>query len=194
MASRALGGWKGVRCDRLDELEAIHAGLTGTGPGRRWLTEQLDRAYVLALASQFQGFARDLHSEAAAHLAATSGATIRPVFEASLTVSRYLDRGNATAGNLGSDFARLGFDFWDAVYATDKRNRDRRARLDQIMIWRNSIAHDSPIVRNDLGKVVGTKPTLTWGRRWRRALSALTVSFDRAVGDEVGGLVGRTPW
>ena len=54
---------------RLDELEGVHASLTGTAPGRRWITDQLDRAYLVALSSQFQGFCRDLHSEAAAAIA-----------------------------------------------------------------------------------------------------------------------------
>src|SRR4051794_19205639 len=112
MASAALATWNGLRCDRLDELERVHGELTGTGPGRRWITEQLNRSYVLVLASQFQGFFRDLHTEAAAVIAAGAPSNLRLLFEGSLTTGRYLDRGNPNPGNLGNDFARLGVDLW----------------------------------------------------------------------------------
>jgi hypothetical protein len=194
MASRALGKWESTRASRLDELETVHVGLTGTAPGRRRLTEQLDRAYVLTLASQFQGFTRDLHSELASHFAGTASPAVRPVFDASLTLNRHLDRGNPNAGNLGNDFARFGLDFWPTVYAADARNIVRRERLDQIMIWRNSIAHESDIAPGDRPRIAGTKPTLTWGRLWRRALDALARSIDRAVANEVAVLLGRAPW
>lgn len=64
MPSRALAEWRGRRSDELDELLAAHAAVGGTGRGRRYATEQVNRAYALAVAAQFQGFCRDLHSEA----------------------------------------------------------------------------------------------------------------------------------
>lgn len=194
MPSIAFGEWAGPRVSRLDELERVHRELTGGGPGRRWVTDQLDRAYVVALASQFQGFCRDLHSEAAAAVAATVPAALRPVVEGSLTLARTLDRGNPNAGNLGSDFGRFGFDFWPAVYAADVRNQQRRARLDQVMIWRNAIAHDSRMSSQDQAAVTGTAPTLGWGRRWRSALAALVQSVDLVIAHELEPLLGRLPW
>jgi len=58
--------WRGAGLARLAELEAVHANLTGTGPGRRWGTNQLNRSLFLALVAQFQGYCRDLHDEAVA--------------------------------------------------------------------------------------------------------------------------------
>jgi hypothetical protein len=194
MPSGALRAWEGERADRLDELEEIHRRLTGTAPGRRWLTEQLNRAYVVALASQFQGFCRDLHSEAAALVASRARANVRALFEATLILGRHLDRGNATAGNLGSDFARFGFDLWPTVYAADSRGVRRREMLDQVMAWRNAIAHDSPLSTHAEEVVGETRPTLTWGRKWRRGLGALAVSMDDVVGNEIAVLIGRQTW
>jgi hypothetical protein len=194
VASAALSAWQGERGERLDELEEIHRRLTGTAPGRRWLTDQLNRSYVVALASQFQGFCRDLHSEAAALVASRARRNVRSLFESTLTLDRQLDRGNATAGNLGSDFARFGFDLWPTVYAADAHGSRRREMLDQVMVWRNAIAHDSPLTTTGRAVVAGTKPTLTWGRKWRRGLGALAASLDRVVGNEVAILIGRPAW
>lgn len=52
-----------LRARALDEIEAAHASVGGTGPGRRYATQQSNQAYAMLLASQFQGFCRDLHTE-----------------------------------------------------------------------------------------------------------------------------------
>lgn len=194
MPSQALTTWASTRIPRLQELERVHAELTGTAPGRRWFTDQLDRSYVVVLASQFQAFCRDLHSEAAAVIASQGSTAVQPLVEASLTLNRHLDRGNANPGNVGSDFARFGFDLWPALYGVDRRNERRRERLEQLIIWRNSIAHESLISEGDQTKLADTKPTLSWGRRWRRAMDALARHLDRAVGDGVESLIGTRPW
>lgn len=172
----------------------MHVQLTGSAPGRRWLTGQLNRSYIVVLASQFQGYCRDLHSEAAVFLAGLTPSNLAPLIEGSLTLGRYLDRGNPNAGNLGNDFARFGFDFWQAMYGADSRNRRRRERLEQVMIWRNSIAHDARISQDNQQKIEGTNPTLTWGKCWRRALGALADSADVVARDEIAALVGQEPW
>jgi hypothetical protein len=63
MSSFALQEWQGVRSGQLDELDLAHGAVGGTGLGRRYATRQLNHAYTVAMASQFQGFCRDLHSE-----------------------------------------------------------------------------------------------------------------------------------
>jgi len=192
--SHAHTRWEGDRVTRLDELEDVHRQLTGTAPGRRWITDQLDRGYVVALASQFQGYCRDLHSEMAGAIASEAPESIRGLVESSFALGRYLDRGNATAGNIGADFGRFGLEFWDTVYDLHASNRRRRELLDQVMVWRNSIAHDSPIAPSNAHLVEGTAPTLTWGRRWRRGLNALVPYFDRVAADHVEDLTGHRPW
>jgi hypothetical protein len=194
MASTALTKWTGDRLGQLDELEQLHLQLTGDAPGRRWITNQLDRSYVVVLASQVQGYFRDLHSETAAFLGGLAPSNLGPLVEGSLTLNRTLDRGNPNAGNLGNDFARFGFDFWNALYEADTRSKRRRELLEQVMIWRNAIAHESRISPDNQTKLEGTRPTLTWGRRWRRALGALIASTDAVIRDEVAALTGQEPW
>ncbi len=63
MPSASFRTWAGPRAAKLDEIEAAHAALTGSGRGRRWATEQVNHAYAVLLSSQFQAFCRDLHSE-----------------------------------------------------------------------------------------------------------------------------------
>src|SRR5688572_17317701 len=63
MPSRSLLRWQGERAEALVEIEGAHASVGGSGPGRRYATQQLNHAYAMLLSSQFQGFCRDLHSE-----------------------------------------------------------------------------------------------------------------------------------
>lgn len=194
MPSRAFRTWEATRLGRLDELEEIHRRVGGTSRGRRWLTDQLDRGYILALASQFQGFSRDLHSEVAAFIAREAPQSIRGVVESALTSNRKLDSGNAHPGSLGEDFGRLGISIWPAVRARHAHNARRQQMLEQVNVWRNSIAHDSSMSAGNAQTVAGTRPTMIFGRRWRRGLGALALHLDEAVSDEVGGLVGTRPW
>lgn len=65
MASVALATWRTARSSRLDQLFAVHDRIDPrSGPGRRVGTEQLNLALMVALAGEWQGFARDLHDEA----------------------------------------------------------------------------------------------------------------------------------
>lgn len=97
MPSRALAEWKGRRSDELDQLLAAHAAVGGTGRGRRYATEQVNRAYALAVAAQFQGFCRDLHSEAVEELVAvTQPPQVAVQLRVLLTSGRQLDRGTRT--------------------------------------------------------------------------------------------------
>jgi hypothetical protein len=60
----ALSQWRSSGLARLAELEVVDANLTGTGPGRRWGTTQLNRSLFLALVAQVQRYCRDLHDDA----------------------------------------------------------------------------------------------------------------------------------
>ncbi len=134
--------------------------------GRRYATLQVNHAYAMLLSSQFQGFCRDLHSEAVQIVAAVAPASLRHVVAGALLDGRRLDRGNPATGNLGEDFGRLGWLFWGAVHALDSRNVRRHKTLDELNTWRNAIAHQ------DWSRV-GPKLRLPVVRRWRSVCSAL---------------------
>lgn len=191
MRSTALIQWQGARSAVLDEIEAAHALVGGTGPGRRYATQQLNRAYALLLSSEFQGFARDIHSESADQLVAATPVATRALSRAQYLWGRQLSRGNPQSGAIGSDFGRLGLVFWDQVYALNAPNQRRRELLDELVAWRNAIAH------NDFDPAIfGNNPVLhlVQVRAWRRALNLLAQAFDSVMYNYLTGLLGVDPW
>jgi hypothetical protein len=193
MPSSALVTWEFIRLTRLDEFEAAHLALGGSGPTRHTVVRQINRAYIVGLSAEFQGFARDLHSEAATYIASAAGPSLTALVGIALTNNRHLDRGNPNGGNIGSDFGRFGMAFWADIYARDKRNRRRAEALEQVMTWRNLIAHDSNPSAAELTKIAGTVPTLRWCKRWRRSLSNLIPHFDAVVAAQINRVSGIQP-
>jgi hypothetical protein len=194
--SKALEAWQRDQSRRLDELQAAHHAVGGSGPGRRHATQQINDAYIVLLSAQFQQFCRDLHSEAASRLAlAVTPVSLRVVLSALLTQNRQLDRGNAQPGNLGTDFGRFGMDFWKSVNKADTRNAARQRKLEQLNIWRNAIAHQNFALKgDDLKKVRLTERKLRYIKLWRSACNGLAINFDRAVRDHLTSLTGAAPW
>src|SRR5262249_4886215 len=117
MPSTAFDHWSTTRRIALDEIKQAHAAVGGTGPGRRYATQQINHAYAVLLASQFQGFCRDLHSEGVDFLVKmiVPFPTLWPLVRAEFVRGRQIDRGNAQPGSIGADFGRLGIDFWVEV-------------------------------------------------------------------------------
>ena len=190
VSSVALKTWKKDAKRALDEIAAAHAAVGGQTRGRRYATQEINHAYAVLLSSQFQRFCRDLHTEAVAHLvAAVLPPSLRPILRARLCDNRKLDHGNPNPGNLGSDFGRLGFDFWAAVHGRDTRNPGRKSQLENLAGWRNAIAHQD----FDPAKIV---PPLRLAevQRWRSACSAMAHEFDQVVRDHLVTLVGVRPW
>jgi hypothetical protein len=180
-----------VRAAALDEIEAAHAHIGGTGRGRRYATQQVNRAYAVLLSSEFQGFCRDLHSECADHVVATAPAHTQDVIGAQFLWGRSLDRGNPQAGGIGSDFGRFALPFWDEVCALHAQNQRRRELLDELMAWRNAIAH------NDFDPAIfGLDPVLhlVQVRAWRSALNVLCQAFDTVMRQHLTGMLGAAPW
>jgi len=101
MPSVSWREWSTTRTQQLNDIEAAHRSVGGIGRGRRYATEQLNHAYAVLLASQFQGFCRDLHSECVDELArAVAPATFQSILRAEFLFNRSLDRGNASPGTI----------------------------------------------------------------------------------------------
>lgn len=162
-------------------------------PARRAAIRELNQAYTVMLASKFQLFCRDLHSEAVERLtdAATPGA-LRPIFRESLLGNRQLDSKNAQPGSLGSDFKRLGIELWDQLGTRDRRTIARRKRLEELNAWRNAIAHQTFTRARPLAPAPPLQ--LRHVRTWRTACDALARSMDAVVGDHIRAVVGAAPW
>src|SRR5690348_9491697 len=102
MSSAALSTWASVRSDRIDRLRAAHEAFGGSGRGRRWVTDELNHALILRLASEFQGFSRDLHNEAGLVLTgaiAPGNQQLQDNLRIPYTANRKLDQGNADPGS-----------------------------------------------------------------------------------------------
>lgn len=182
MPSRALGRWKNVAHHALDELESAHMALGGESRGRRYATLQVNHAYTILLSSQFQGFCRDLHTEAIdALVGLIPSMELQQITRNLLIQKRKIDFGNPNPGNLGSDFGRLGMDLWPRVRALDVRNKRRQERLETLNAWRNSVAHQDWTER-------GPSLRLEDVRVWRRACEGLAKDFDRAVTNHIHAL------
>lgn len=189
MASNSLRRWRAQRCTALDEIESAHATVGGTERGRRYATQQINYAYTAILSSHFQGFCRDLHSEAIDHIVAVTPVAFRGFLRIEFVWNRSLDKGNPHPGGIGSDFNRLGIQFWPSVHRLDARNVRRNQLLQELIDWRNAIAHQ------DFGSVGGNATLhLTQVRSWRRAVGALADDFDRAMHDYLTVLLGNAPW
>lgn len=193
MPSLAWQEWTGGRAVRLDELDYAHRSVGGSGPGRRYLTQQLNQAYALLLSSQFQGFCRDLHNQCVEHLVSAVVVPLLQVnYRVNLRFGRKLDTGNPNPGHIGADFNRLGLSFWPTVEADHPRNPQRRQALEELNRWRNAIAHHD--FAPDMYR--GGRPSLLLAQvqDWRKACDGLARSFDVVLGLHLLAATGVAPW
>jgi hypothetical protein len=197
VTSVALKTWFTTRRARIDQLMDAHGAVGGTGPGRRWRTEQLNWSLVLRLAAEFQGFARELHDGAAyffADAVAQGDEGIRTVIRDQLTRDRGLDRSNASPGTLGRDYARLGLLLWRSLREHNAAARQWNTDLEKLNEARNAVAHDNsaPLVRL---KDDGYPLVLSTIRRWQVMLDKLAVGMDDVVALHLSQLLGKgQPW
>jgi len=190
MPSVSYRRWRVSRRAALDDIETAHAGIGGTGRARRLATQQVNRAYVVILAAEFQGFCRDLHTECIDCIVASVPPTLQPVIDREFRLNRGLDRGNPNPGTLGSDFGRFGFDFWPEVLALDTHATDYQTHLETLNIWRNAIAH------NDFApsRFASTILSVSQVREWRRSCNHLAQLFDTVSQQGLIRLTGNMPW
>lgn len=206
MSSLALDTWQETRSLELDELELAHDAVGRAEPGRLYAARQLNYAYAVAIASHFQGFCRDLHSECADVIADAIHAVgitdsmdsyaVADIASVALTRNRRLDRGNASPGSIGVDFKSFDIDIWDMARRVDERTPGRSRRLDQLNIWRNAIAHqDFGFTQHQLEALGGaTTLPLSEVRTFRSCCDRLATTFDKVLARHIESIVGRKPW
>lgn len=195
MASQALVDWQTDACAAFDEIENAHRAVGGTRPGRRFVTQQLNYAYVTLLAARFQGFARTLHSQTADQIAsATHSLDYEVLLFESLTSGRRLDRQNAHPVAIAKDFERFGVDIWEQVEAMRSRNDERRKKLEALITWRNAIAHHDIDTKLSKGALDPVRINFDTCTSWRRALNVLAVGLDQAAADRCQELGIARPW
>jgi hypothetical protein len=161
------------------------------------VTDELNQALILRLASEFQGFARDLHDEAGLFVAsylAPGNPQLQDSLRIPYTVGRRLSQGNADPGTLGNDFGLFGIALWAELNARYRdRARDWNLKLAALNLARNGIVHD------DGAKVArvqadGWPLTLRSVDRWKSALDGLARGMDLVVGGQLKLVYGAAPW
>jgi hypothetical protein len=183
MTTRALTAWNGTRSAGLDRLVDAHRAVAGAGRGRRSITTEINHALIVRLASEFQGFCRDLHDEVALRLVASklgSDPEFAEIVQLLLSNGRKLDRGNANWANVCDDFGRFGVSLADELRdLKPHRYPAWIAALDRLNTARNAIAHDD---RYKLAACAAIEPlTLNTFNRWRRVLCAVSRGMDEVL-------------
>lgn len=195
MPSAAKGEWDTTAKNRLDELEGVHADARGTGPGRRWGTDQLNRSMFVVLVAQFQIYCRDLHDEAIDVHVAAANTRQADVLRTLLTQGRKLDVQNPQPAALGSDFGRLGFQLVPVLKAEGADVEEALESLDLLVKFRNAVAHGNESALQVLVSGGDVKATLTSYRAFRKILTKLVSIMDRVVARELAsGLQIPPPW
>jgi hypothetical protein len=144
------------------------------------------------LSAEFQGFCRDLHDECAEKFVeSVNPVALRDVLRLQCVHGRKLDSGNPIPANLGADFNRYQFNFWDEVALADPGHAARRARLEALNAWRNAIAHYNYDPANLGG---ATRLTIPDVRSWRLDCDAFAAAFDRVVREQLQLITGVSPW
>lgn len=195
MTSASLARWRGDRADLLDQLIAAHGSVGGAGAGRRRTTSELNRALLLRLAAQFQGFAKDLHQETAVAfgaLAQPNDPAVARVVASGLQTKRELDRGNAQESALASDFGRFGLKLWDEMQARHSRTGARREHLRWFNVARNGLAHDD-VAKLAKVEAAGYRIDLPSIRRWRSTLDGLAGTMDVVLAAHLARLFHTAP-
>lgn len=198
MISKSLERWNADRGAAMDRFENVHARMTGGLAGRPRDVTELNHSLFLRLASEVQGYCRDLHDEAIEAIctpAQVPNQQLRDTFRASLTRGRKLDSGNAGPGNIGNDWTQLGMGIWTDLrtsYPGTKGATDWNQRLDWLNRARNGIAH------NDSDKIAEAHAehplTLNTFRVMRRRLSKFATALDRTTRAYLKAVTGVEPW
>jgi len=193
--SQALVDWRSVGLARLAELEAVHAQATGSAPGRRWGTTQLNRSLFIVLVAQFQAYCRRLHDQAIEVHVAVAVAGQQTLLRAVLTQGRKLDAQNPRRAALGSDFGRLGFDFIDDLKAATASAATELDALEELVDYRNAIGHGDEATISSVearGRIRATKASY---KRYRQIIDRLAGTMDDVVANQLSAVLGiNRPW
>ena len=193
MPSTAYRQWRTVRARALNEIARARDIAAGGAGGRRATNQQIIRSFALLLASHFQGFCRDLHTECVVHVlkVIAPSPALEPLLRVELTRGRQLDHGNAQPSSLGADFSRLGISFWTALQAYDPAAATWKQDIALLNEWRNAIAHQD-FTSPNLGGTINLR--LVQVRQWRRSCGRLSRTIDTVLRHHLQTLTGTSPW
>lgn len=176
--------WQNERMLRLQQVDLQCTASLAAVPPNPHLIDENHRGYVVLLSAHFQGFCRDLYTEAAQIIASKVRPSLRPLIFEQFTAHRKLDYGNPTYQNLKGDFKRFGFKL---NLAADPASKQRLAHLAALNEWRNAAAHYGTVPP-------GTALALPSLRDWRSSCNGLAISLDNILYNHLRKILRRTPW
>src|SRR5260370_14257574 len=107
MPSASLQHWQNDRMVRLTQIDAqCGSSLAAIPPNAHLIDENL-RGYVVLLSAHFQGFCRDLYTEASQVIVSKVRPSLRPLIQAQFAAHRKLHHGNPSLPHLKEDFNRF---------------------------------------------------------------------------------------
>lgn len=191
MSRTALERWRSERVSRMGDLYALYRDVSAATGAASSAVEQLRLMLVVALAAEWQGFARDLYDNAVDRVTAAIAECGREpltwLLQVALTQRRRLERGNADQSALSDDFRRLGLsDLWARL---DQRSAGYRLHgvLADVMAARNAVAHGSEAQLEAL-EAGGVTIDADAVHGWQVDLGELAAHLDALVTDHVDTL------
>jgi hypothetical protein len=185
MPSVSLSQWRNDRMFRLQQIDLQCAAALASSPSNAPLIEENLRGYVVLLSAHFQGFCRDLHTEAAMVISSKVRSSLRLLIQEQFTVHRILDHGNPTHDHLKSDFKRFGLEL---NLADDPSNAPRLVHLSALNKWRNVAAHQGTTIPT------GIPLNLLSLQTWRTSCDELAHLLDDIVYNYLRTILRRAPW
>lgn len=185
MPSASLLHWQNDRMLRLQHVDLQCAASLAAVPPNPHLIDENLRGYVVLLSAHFQGFSRDLYTEAAQIIASKVRPSLQLLIFEQFTAHCKLAHGNPTHDHLKDDFERFGFDL---DFRVDPANRPRLAHLSSLNKWRNVAAHQGTPLP------AGIPLDLPPLRSWRASCDGLASSLDGILYNELRKILRRAPW
>jgi hypothetical protein len=186
MPSASLQQWRNDRLPRLRQVDLQCAASLAARPVNAHQIDENLRGYVVLLSAHFQGFGRDLSTEAVQVIAARVRPSLQLLIQAQFLAHRSLDRGNPSIENLQKDFNRFGFQLRPLLDA-DPANAPRLRDLAALNRWRNVAAHQGTIP-------AGGALALPSLRAWRDSCDGLATVLDAILYNQLRRVLRRAPW
>lgn len=187
MPSAALNQWRTDRRPRLAEIDGQCAAAAALMPPNLLLLDESLRGYVVLLSAHFQGFCRDLYTEASEVIVSKVRARLQALVQEQFAAHLALDHGNPNLHNIAKDFDRLGFELRPLLNA-DPTNALRLQHLAHLNAWRNVAAHQGTTLPP------GGPLSLPRVRDWLTACDELAVKLDGIVYAQLRRVLRRNPW
>src|SRR5581483_9401438 len=187
MPSAALVHWRNDRVSRLTAVESQCAAVGGAAIPSAQLVDENLRGYVVLLSAHFQGFCRDLYTEAALRVAAAVPPSLRVAIQAQCESELRLGSRNPTLDSLTADFDRFGFNLRTALAGVPVPP----AVLSNLAVlnrWRNYVAH------HDVVTPPGGPLSRPLVRSWQASCDTLATAIDRIMYNHLRAILGVSPW